>query len=106
MNPLTIVEIDVAFEFTSPDNMVASGNITVLGVCMDGESDDLTQQVEVIAAVGAAMMAMWEQHWRPDQKKMTAQFDCLRNKVNVTADTKQLPYKWVVDAARSLLLES
>lgn len=100
------VEINLSWQFTSPDHMAISGEITVVGAYTGEGDDDLTQHAEVIAIVGSAMMAVWELHWRPDQKVMAARFECLRNTVTVTADTKQLPLTWVADAARSLLVES
>jgi hypothetical protein len=61
---------------------------------------------DLIAAVGAAMMVVWESAW--EQRKadtLSLQYQCLRRVCVLTADTASLPIDAVANAARELVQE-
>lgn len=64
------------------------------------DSDDL------IAAVGAAMMVVWESAWeRRKSDTLSVQYRCLQHSCTLTADTERLPIEAVANAARDLVRE-
>jgi hypothetical protein len=77
---------------------------TVMGEVLPGslaqQSDDL------IAAVGAAMMVVWESAWaRRKGDSLSVQYRCLQQSCTLTADTERLPIEAVANAARDLVRE-
>lgn len=95
------IEIDVRASIVGTKFSI---NFTVRGQVDPGsraqDNDDL------IAAVGAAMMVVWESAWdRHKGGTLSLQYQCLRKVCVLTADTKDLPIDAVANAARELVQE-
>jgi hypothetical protein len=76
-------------------------------VCGEVEPGSRAQDNEdLIAAVGAAMMVVWESAWeRHKGTTLSLQYQCLRRLCVLTADTVDLPIEAVANAARELVQE-
>ena len=77
---------------------------TVMGEVVPGTAAQ--QCDELIAAVGTAMMVVWESAWaRRKSATLSVQYRCLQQSCTLTADTEQLPIEAVANAARDLVRE-
>jgi len=95
------VQVDVTATIVGTKSSIG---FTVMGEVLPGslaqQSDDL------IAAVGAAMMIVWESAWeRRKSDTLSVQYRCLQQSCTLTADTEQLPIEAVANAARDLVRE-